>query len=213
MIRVFAIGCLGLLSTFTVPFVAGHPSDEKAKDSPRLSSIPVRVGGVDFEVAALPTWERPAQVYGTFEPKIEFRISNQTDMDLTFAPGDALRVSLKTTDGPEMVSRPVPERHFPRPVKVASGENKTITLPVKFIHTRIGHVRLGATGDLAPGTNWLSSDIPPGNYRLCLSPENSRKGDDAWVGTIRTETLHIEVRAAGGCDRISALAKPPGLCR
>jgi hypothetical protein len=196
MIRLFAIWCVGLLSTFTVSSVEGHPTDEKAEDTPRLYSTPVRVGGADFEVAARSTWERPGEIYGTFEPKIDLRISNRTDKELTFKLGDALRVSLKTAYGPEMVSHPIPKRHFPKPFKVAAGETKTITLPIEFVHTRIHHVSLGAKSDHEAGTNWLSSDILPGSYRLCLSLENSCNSDDAWVGKMRTETLDIEVRAA-----------------
>lgn len=196
MIRRFVILCVGILSTFTVPSVEGHPRDEKAEDTPRLYSTPVRVGGVDFLVVARSTWERPGEIYGVFEPKIHLRISNRTDKDLTFELGDALRVSLKTADGPEMVSHPIPKRHFPNPFKVAAGETKTITLPIEFVHTRIHHVSLGAKSDHEAGTNWLSNDILPGLYRLCLSLENSCNGDDAWVGKMRTATLDIDVRAS-----------------
>jgi hypothetical protein len=194
MVRVFAAGCVGLLFGFVVPLAAGPATGEKAKNPSRQYSKPVRAGGVDFEVVAETVWRRPAEVYGVGGSNIGLRISNRSDKDFTFDLGDTLRVSLKAADGPELVSGPVPKRFLPQPFKVEAGKSETVTLPTHLFHTRIREVCLGL--DSGAGWNWLTRDVLPGKYRLCLSYENKQKGNDAWLGKMQTETLEIEVKAA-----------------
>lgn len=181
MVYRLAVWCLGLLFVPAVPLAPGPASAEMAKDLSVMSSTPVCVGGVDFEISAEATWERPAEIYGTFDPGIHLRITNRTDRDLTFDMGGTLRVSLKLAEGSELVEGFIPERHFPKPVNVAAGNSENITLPIRLRHTRIRHVCLGAESSEVAGTNWLTGDLRPGQYRLSLSLENSRKGHDAWI--------------------------------
>lgn len=195
MAQLLAVWCVAWMATLACP-PAATPTGEKAKDLPRPFSKSVRVGGVDFEVAAEPTWTRPAEVYGVFDPAIVLRVSNRTDKDLEFDMGGTLRVSLKAADGPELVKGPVPDRHYTKPVKVAAGKSETIALPIRLGHTRTRHVCLGVESRNVAGTNWLTGDVRPGKYCLYLSLENTRKGDDTWIGKMQTETLEIEVKAS-----------------
>lgn len=189
MIRLHAVWCMGLLLAIVGPLAA-----EQAKDPLRPYSKPVRVGGVEFEVVAKTIWVRPAKIYGEHEANIGLHISNHSDKDLTFNLGDALQISLKSTDGPELVAGPIPKRFLPNPLEVAAGKSETVTLPTHLFHTRIGEVCLGLESDV--GWNWLTRDVLPGKYRLCLSFENKDKGNDAWLGKMQTETLDIEVKGA-----------------
>lgn len=193
---VIRIGEPQYVFALVLPLGAGDTKVEKASRPSKENSKPVRAEGVDFEVAAEGVWKRPAQVYEKFEPGIDLRISNRTDKALTFELADTLRVSLKAADGRELVMSAIPKRHFPKPFNVAAGNSETIALPIEFVYTRIDDVCLGAAASHAPGTNWLSNDIPPGEYQLCLSFENDDKGDDAWVGKMRTGTVDIVVKAA-----------------
>lgn len=193
MVRVSAAWCAGLLFVI-VPLAAGQAKGENAKDPSGEYSKPVRVGGVDFEVVAETVWRRPAEVYGVGGASIGLRISNRSDKDLTFDLGDTLQISLKLADGPELISGPVPRRFLPKPLKVAAGKSKTVTLPTHLLHTRIREVCLGLESDV--GWNWLTLDILPGKYQLCLSYQNKQKGNDAWLGKMQTQTLEIEVKAA-----------------
>ncbi|MCO6437249.1 MAG: hypothetical protein J5J06_09200 [Phycisphaerae bacterium] len=193
MARLLAVWCAGLFTALMIPPAAGQATGEEAEDPPSLFSKPVRVDGVDFEVAVKSTWGRPAEVYGEFQPGIALRISNRTDKDLTFDLGGTLRVSLKMAGGAELVEGPIGKRHFPKPMKVAAGKSETVTLPIRLVHTRIRDVCLGVHSD-APGTNWLTGDVRPGKYRLGVTLENSRTGDDAWHGEMRTETLEVKIK-------------------
>lgn len=193
MVHVFAAGCVSLLFGLVVPFAAGQAKGEKTKAPSGAYSKPVRVGDVDFEVVAGTVWRRPAEVYGIGGGNIGLRISNRSDKDFTFDLADALRVSLKSADGAELVSGPVPRRFLAKPLKVAAGKSETVTLPTALSHTRIGYVCLGL--DSGAGWYWLTQDVLPGKYRLSLSFENKQKGNDAWLGKMQTETLEIEVKA------------------
>lgn len=192
MVRVFPAWCVGLLFGLVVPLAAGQAVGEKAKDSSRQYSKPVRVGGVDFEVVAETVWRRPAEIYGVGEANVGLRISNRSDKDFAFDLGDNLRVSLKPADGPELVSGPVPKRFLPKPLKVAAGKSETVTLPTHLFHTRSRQVCLGLESN--SGWDWLTRDVLPGKYRLGVSFENKRKGNDAWLGKMQTETLEIQVK-------------------
>lgn len=194
MFRILAVWRAGLLLALVSSLAAGQAKDEEAKDRLRLHSKPARVAGVDFEVVAKTIWVRPAEIYGEHEANIGLRISNLSDKDLTFNLGDALQFSLKSADGPELVVGPIPKRFLPNRLKVAAGKSETVTLPTHLFHTRIGEVCLGLESDV--GWNWLTPDVLPGKYRLCLSFENKDKGNDAWLGKMQTESLDIEVKAA-----------------
>ena len=193
MARIFTAGCVVLLFAPVVPPATGQTTDEKGNPT-RQYSKPTRVEGVDFEVVAEAIWERSAEVYGVGAANVGLRISNRSDTDFTFDLGDNLRVSLKTADGTELVSGPVPKRFLPKPLKVAAGESETVTLPTHLFHTRIGAVCLGL--DSGAGWNWLTHDVLPGKYRLGLFFENRQSGNEAWLGKMQTETLEIEVQAA-----------------
>lgn len=179
-----------------MPFEAGGTIVANTKGPTKPYSNPVRAEGVDFEVAAETVWNRPAEVYGKFNPGIALRISNRTDKDLMFDLGGSLRISLRRACSYELVGNQIGEQYFPEPVKVAAGKSETISLPVQLVHTRIHEVCVGVKSDLVSSTNWLTRDIPPGKYRLCLSLENTSNGEDAWMGMMRTETLDIEVGSA-----------------
>jgi hypothetical protein len=194
MLRVFAVGCLGLLAGVVVSLAAGQERGEHAKSSSVEYSKPVRVREVEFEVVAETVWRRPAEVYGEEGARIGLRITNRSDKDFTFDLGGILHVSLKTADGPELVLGPVPTRFLPKPLKVAAGKSETVTLPTHLCHTRIREVNLGLKSDI--GWNWLTRDIQPGKYCLCLCYENKQQGNDAWLGKMQTETLEVEVKAA-----------------
>lgn len=187
------VWCMVFLSGFWVLRASGQEKDGKTAESSWKHSKPVHVGGVEFEVVAEVDWKRPTKVYGVAQAKIGLRITNRSDKDLTFDLGDALLVSLKSGDASDLVSGPVPRRFLPKPLKVGAGKSETVTLPTHLFHTRIGHVCLGLESDV--GWNWLTGDVLPGKYRLCLSYENKQKGDDAWVGKMQTHTLEIEVKA------------------
>lgn len=193
MSRRIAVWCGGLLSPVVILLASGQATGEEAKAPPRLFSKPVRVSGVDFEVTAEATWERPAEVYGVHEANIGLRISNRSGEDLMFGEGSTLRVSLKRADGAELVAGPIPSRFLARQLKVAAGKSETVTLPTHLFHTRIGDVCLGLKSDV--GWNWLTPDVQPGEYRLCLSLESTHQGNNAWLGKVQTEMLDIEVQA------------------
>lgn len=195
MIHLLVIWCAGLLMPHGVPFAGGQGKGEKAMDPPKqFYSKPVRVGDADFEVVANAFWGRPADIYGVYEANIGLRISNRSDKDLTFDLGDTLRVSLKLAEGSELVTGPIPKRFLPKPLKVAAAKSETVTLPTQLFHTRIGEVCLGLKSDM--GWNWLTRDILPGKYLLCLTFEQTNQGNDAWRGKVQTEALEIEIKAA-----------------
>lgn len=157
-------------------------------------SKPVRVEGVDFEVVACKQWVRPAEVYGTGTTSIGLRISNRSDQDVKFDLRGKLRLSLQSGDCTELIKGPVPEQLYPEPLTVAADTSKTLMLPSYLFHTRIHSVSLGLKSTI--GWNWLSADIPPGEYRLRVSYENTERSDDVWCGKMKTEPLVIEVRPA-----------------
>lgn len=182
---------LGLLFSLVVPAAVKEARGQEVESPSTAYSRPVRVHGVDFEVVSEVVWQRPAEVYGQATATIGLRVSNHTDKDLTFDLGDTLRLSLKPVDGDEMIVHPVPEHFQPQPFKVAAGESQTVTLPTHLVHTRIRSVCLGLKGP--GGTRYLTHDVPPGRYLLCLSCEADAQCDDAWQGRVETETLNIEV--------------------
>jgi hypothetical protein len=194
MCRVVAALCGALLLAPVVPLLSGQAPDEQSKDPARLYSKPVRVNGVDFEVVAEKVWRRPAEIYGVAGTGIGLRLSNRCDTDLTFDFGDALRVGLKSAAGTELVAGAVPKQFLTKPIKVAAGKNETVTLPTHLVHTRIGEVCVGLGPDL--GWEWLTRDMRPGKYRLCLYYENNQKDAGVWHGKVQTETLEIQVIAA-----------------
>jgi hypothetical protein len=194
MSRVCAALCGGLLLGLVVPLAPGQALHEKSKDPATLSSRPVRVNGVDFQVVADPVWRRPAKIYGIAGASIGLRISNRSDRELTFDLAGALRVGLKAADGAELVSGSIHRRFLPKPIRIAAGKSETITLPTHLFHTRIREVCLGLESDA--GWNWLTHDIQPGKYRLCLYYENKQRGSDAWLGQVQTDMLEIAVTAA-----------------
>jgi hypothetical protein len=192
MARLTALSC-GLLLGLVVPLAAGQTKDEKSTDFAVLYSKPVRVNGVDFEVVARSIWLRPAEVYGVAGTNIGLRLSNKSDKDVTFDLADTLRIGLKSADNKELVSGAVPKRFVAKPIKVAAGKSETVRLPAHLFHTRVRLVCLGL--DTGVGYEWLTQDIPPGKYRLCLYYENNQKGDDIWHGKVQTESLEIQVMA------------------
>lgn len=195
MIQLLTVLFMGWIALLQVP-PAASATEERAMGVPRPFSKPVRVGEVDFEVAAERTWTRPAEVYGVFQPGIQLRVRNRTNKNLTLKLGDTLGVSFKTVNGPELVNAPISRRHMPDPVTIPAGRSSTITLPILLDHARSGNVCLGARSIYAAGTSWLTGDVPPGKYLLCLSLKGSRGSADAWLGKVRTAPLTVEVRAS-----------------
>lgn len=193
MVRFLAVWCASLLLTIAVLAIA-QAQCEPAIEPFRQRSKPVRASDAEFEVVAKAIWERPTEIYGADEVLIGLRISNRSDQDLTFDLGNALRISLKPINGPELVADPVPKQFLPKPLKVAAGKSETITLPAHLFHTRTREICLGLESDM--GWSWLTHDVKPGKYRLCLSFENMREGNDAWLGKVQTEALDVEVHAA-----------------
>jgi len=185
---------MGLLAGLVVSLAAGQENGEKAKNCAVEYSKPICVKEVEFEVVAETVWRRPAEVYEKEGANIGLRITNRSDKDFTFDLGGMLHISLKSVDGNEWASGRVAKRFLPKPLKVAADKSEIVTLPTHLYHTRIREVCLGLNSDI--GWNWLTPDIQPGKYRLCLCFENKQEGNDAWLGKMQTETLEIEVKAA-----------------
>jgi len=170
------------------------PTKEQAPQPTTQFSKPVRVTGVDFEVAAEPVWQRPAKIYGVGHAPIALHITNRSDQDLTFELGDHLLVSLRGTNDTELVLCAVPKKFLPQTLKVAAGKSETVALATELVHTRIGQVCLGLRSD--SGWNWLTDDLLAGKYRLRLAYENKQQANAAWLGKMQTESLEIEIKDA-----------------
>jgi len=165
------------------------------QDDAKQHSKSVSAGGADFEVVAGRVWQRPPEIYDEADATIGLRITNRGDKELTFHLSDALKVSLKSADGKELVHAGVPKMFLAdKPVRVPAGKSETVTLPTHLSHTRISAVCLG----FKPGSGyyWLTHDLPPGKYRLSLHYENQQKDNGCWLGKVQTDTVEIEVKAA-----------------